>query len=364
MVKFTRWISDPTRPRNYKAGLKQASVLSGCIFLVWAATPVAFSPSSGQYANSVQMASIIAPADASVPKANLFPINDSDVAGVDLIGSSDSVLEAVDIVNGSSPYNHGISAMLGANYSLSSPDQSLHKESADIVKAVFNPIPRVSRLADHQGVVAFVDHSTPEPTILTASIAPSDFIPTGLTSYGQTVPAVFVQSPAALLDGAPDPQQSDQSNSVTVNQSSDPNHPGMVTAACIEQASKIQQVPVPIILGFLKTEGGWVGASVGNTNGSHDLGPMQVNDSTWVPQMAKLEFDGDENLARLALRWDGCYNVQVGTWIFRQYWNQANGNTVRAIGYYNSHDPIAMANYQARYAHSLKSLFGAQTATR
>jgi hypothetical protein len=169
------------------------------------------------------------------------------------------------------------------------------------------------------------------------------------TPMSAVSPATVMVDPNLVPDAATAPLQTLQV---------DPAHPGMVTAACIEQASQIQHVPVPIILGFLKTEGGWVGASVGNTNGSHDLGPMQVNDDTWVPEMARLEFNGNERLARLFLQWNGCYNVQVGTWIFRQYWNEANGDTPKAIGFYNSHDPIAASNYRARFAHSLMALFG------
>ena len=34
-------------------------------------------------------------------------------------------------------------------------------------------------------------------------------------------------------------------------------------------------------------EAGWLGAEIANENGTHDLGPLQIN-SSWVPRIARL----------------------------------------------------------------------------
>jgi hypothetical protein len=131
-----------------------------------------------------------------------------------------------------------------------------------------------------------------------------------------------------------------------------------VTPQCVMDAARLQQVPPALILGLLKTEGGKLGSESPNSDGSYDLGPMQVNDRVWVPVVAKLHFHGDRDTAREALRDHGCYNVNIGAWIFRQYVDEANGDYAKAVGYYNSHNPVHMARYQKRFADSLKTLFG------
>lgn len=135
-----------------------------------------------------------------------------------------------------------------------------------------------------------------------------------------------------------------------------------LTFSCLLLASNAQGIPLPVTLGILKTEGGRVGMESPNRrkNGritSYDLGPMQINDVTWVPVLAKMHFHGNTAQAREAIRDWGCYNVQIGTWILHQYLNEANGNMAEAIGLYNSHNPVAKARYQERFAKNFKELF-------
>ena len=131
-----------------------------------------------------------------------------------------------------------------------------------------------------------------------------------------------------------------------------------VTAECLVQAAYYQKIPLPIILGLLKTEGGHVGGVSVNTNGSKDLGPIQINDRAWVPTLAKMHFGGDQEAAYEALRDNGCYNVHVGAWIFHQYVDEANGNLAEAVGLYNSHTPVHKQAYQRRFIQNFVALFG------
>lgn len=126
-----------------------------------------------------------------------------------------------------------------------------------------------------------------------------------------------------------------------------------VTLACVMSAASLQHVPSVVVLSLMKTEGGRVGHWTTNSNGSHDLGPMQINDTTWVPRLARMQFHGNERKAEAALIYDGCYNVSVGAYIFRRYLDQAGGNLGVAIGYYNSHNPYYADRYRVRFLHSL-----------
>lgn len=131
-----------------------------------------------------------------------------------------------------------------------------------------------------------------------------------------------------------------------------------VTYDCVMQAASLQRVPYQIVLGFLKTEGGKLGSEVRNMDGSYDLGPMQINDRTWLSKLAQLHFRGDVAAARESVRDNGCYNVNVGMWIYKQYVDEADGNLAEAVGYYNSHTPVHKQAYQRRFASAFLSLFG------
>ena len=100
-----------------------------------------------------------------------------------------------------------------------------------------------------------------------------------------------------------------------MNLNPDNIHP--LTKECIIGAAKLQSIDPRVMLGLLKTEGGYIGAEVRNPNGSHDLGPMQINDSAWLQKIATAHFAGNRSLARLALKNNGCYNVYIGAYVFR-----------------------------------------------
>jgi hypothetical protein len=137
-----------------------------------------------------------------------------------------------------------------------------------------------------------------------------------------------------------------------------------LTVACLLQAAAHQSIPAPIMFGLYNTEGGSVGSSSPNTDGSHDLGPMQINDNAWLGKIADLQFRGDKKAARQAIQFDGCYNVEVSAWIFHQYLIEANGDFAVAVGHYNSHNPEPMARYQALFAKKYLELYGDQLAGR
>lgn len=148
----------------------------------------------------------------------------------------------------------------------------------------------------------------------------------------------------------------DDSDGSVVNLNPENIHP--LTKECIIGAAKLQSIDPRVMVGLLKTEGGYIGADVRNTNGSHDLGPMQINDGAWLEKIATAHFSGNQKLARLALKNNGCYNVYIGAYIFRTYLDEAHGKYTDAVGFYHSHTYDKKISYERLVAKNLLSIFG------
>ncbi len=117
-------------------------------------------------------------------------------------------------------------------------------------------------------------------------------------------------------------------------------------AACMMLASQTYHVPPAVMVGIMHVEGGRVGQQVGpNSNGTYDLGPMQVN-TRWIPQLAHA-WGVDKKVAHRLLRDDGCVNVRVAAWILGQKIKEA-GSLYGGIAYYHSATPGIGPRYAAK----------------
>lgn len=125
---------------------------------------------------------------------------------------------------------------------------------------------------------------------------------------------------------------------------------------CIRQAAGGRAWLEKTLWGLRDQEGGWIGAEIANTNGTHDLGPLQVN-SAWVPKIASL-VGRPPTQVRVWLVADPCFNVQAARWIFLSglaatddYW--------KAIGVYHSPTGWRQRRYRASVVLHLRQRFGA-----
>lgn len=126
-------------------------------------------------------------------------------------------------------------------------------------------------------------------------------------------------------------------------------------ARCIRQASGGHLWLERTLWGLRDQEAGWIGAEIANSNGSHDLGPMQVN-SLWIGRMAAVTGHARSDVRRWLIH-DPCYNVAAARWIFlsalsnsRDYW--------RAIGLYHSPTGWRQQKYSRKVAVHLASRYG------
>lgn len=124
---------------------------------------------------------------------------------------------------------------------------------------------------------------------------------------------------------------------------------------CIRQAAAGRTWLERTLWGLRDQEAGWIGAEVANTNGTHDLGPLQVN-SSWVPKLSAL-VDRQPALIRAWLMHDPCFNVQAARWIFLSGL-RATGDYWRAVGIYHSPTPWRQERYRRNVAQHLVSRFG------
>ena len=129
--------------------------------------------------------------------------------------------------------------------------------------------------------------------------------------------------------------------------------------ACILAAAKLYREPPALLLIILNVEGGTLGAVSDNTNGTVDIGPMQVN-QIWVPTVAG-HWHASKDATFKALRDNFCANVEAGAWILRQGLDQAHGDLWGGVAYYHSHNP----EYQQHYLLSvLKQALRLEALTR
>jgi hypothetical protein len=127
-------------------------------------------------------------------------------------------------------------------------------------------------------------------------------------------------------------------------------------AVCIRRAASGHTWLEKTLWGLRDQEAGWVGAQILNSNGTHDLGPLQVN-SWWVARIAR-RTGREPSDVRFWLTHDACFNVVVARWIFlsaltstRDYW--------KAIGVYHSPTGWRQRRYATSVAGKLTRRFGA-----
>jgi hypothetical protein len=118
-----------------------------------------------------------------------------------------------------------------------------------------------------------------------------------------------------------------------------------ILAACLMLASQTYSVPPAVLVGIYKAEGGKVGQEVKNTNGTADLGPMQIN-TIWLPELAD-KWGVSEDTARKWVRDDACTNVGVSAWILKGHLDET-GSLSKAIAHYHSRTPRHGTRYKKR----------------
>ena len=124
-----------------------------------------------------------------------------------------------------------------------------------------------------------------------------------------------------------------------------------IFAACLMMAAQNYAIPPQVLIGILHVEGGKIGQQVRNTNGTYDLGPMQIN-TLWTKELAQKWGVSRERAKRL-IRDDACTNINVAAWIFRRNLNETK-SLPKAIEWYNSRTPHIGRAYRKKVIAAMK----------
>lgn len=110
-----------------------------------------------------------------------------------------------------------------------------------------------------------------------------------------------------------------------------------ILAQCLMMASLDCQVPVDALLAIMEVEGGRAGLEVKNTNGTHDLGLMQIN-TCWLPDLARA-WSMPPSRVHLMVRDNDCLNIAVAARILKIKIQEARGDLLQGIARYNHANP-------------------------
>ena len=116
--------------------------------------------------------------------------------------------------------------------------------------------------------------------------------------------------------------------------------PTEIRNQCVNDASRYFGIDSELVFTLFDNEGGKVGSFVRNTNGSYDIGPMQINSSN-LKEINK-HFPA---VTWKVLAYDACASFWVGTWWLYRKIIDRNGNVFEGIGDYNSKTPKVRARY-------------------
>lgn len=107
--------------------------------------------------------------------------------------------------------------------------------------------------------------------------------------------------------------------------------------ACWDEAAQRYQVSSALLYAIARTESGLNPLAVGrNSNGSRDIGLMQIN-SSWLPTLAAHGIN-ERDL------FEPCTNIHVGAWVLAGNFSRL-GYTWDAVGAYNARSPALRRAY-------------------
>ena len=109
---------------------------------------------------------------------------------------------------------------------------------------------------------------------------------------------------------------------------------------CSISAAVKYEVPANIVVAVAEKEGGKPGQWVRNTNGTHDVGPMQFN-TAYLAELSRYGITANDVAAA------GCYSFDLAAWRLRMHIRKDKGDLWTKAANYHSRTPKYNATYRA-----------------
>lgn len=109
---------------------------------------------------------------------------------------------------------------------------------------------------------------------------------------------------------------------------------------CSISAAAKYEIPANIVLAVAEKEGGKPGQWVRNSNGTHDVGPMQFN-TKYLRDLARFGITADDVAA------SGCYSYDLAAWRLRMHIRNDKGDLWTKAANYHSRTPRYNTVYRA-----------------
>lgn len=130
--------------------------------------------------------------------------------------------------------------------------------------------------------------------------------------------------------------------------------------ACMALVAQIYSLPPRVLPSIHAVEGGAPGVEHRNTDGSTDLGVMQIN-TLWLPMLSRYT-RLDPATVRDRLLHQPCFNIAAAGLIMRTYLDETQGDLMQAIGNYHSHTPVLNQHYQVKVRTAAAAMFAPRPA--
>ncbi|AQS86883.1 BfpH protein [Neoasaia chiangmaiensis NBRC 101099] len=133
---------------------------------------------------------------------------------------------------------------------------------------------------------------------------------------------------------------------------------GIAYLHCMMSVAAIYHLPPRVLPVIQAVEGGNIGNVRQNTDGTQDLGIMQVN-TRWLWPISRYTHTPVAVVYRNLIG-NSCYNISAAGAILRTYLNETHGDLMQAVGNYHSHTPKLNAAYQAQVLVFAQQLFSSR----
>lgn len=130
-----------------------------------------------------------------------------------------------------------------------------------------------------------------------------------------------------------------------------------ISTDCKSRISKQFHIPTVVLDAYLMTEGAYSGHIRDNTDGSWDVGPMQINSVNWKFFYEKF------GILPIDIRYNGCVNLMCGAYLIRVHLDNAGKDKIEGWSAFykvaaNYHSKTAEYNeiYQEKWAVNFNKL--------